>query len=190
MRCPVCNSPHNKVLDSRDGPEGDIRRRRQCSDCAHRFTTRERIEETLPVVVKRDGKRQNFDRTKIRRGLELACRKRPVTREAIEDAVRQIERWVSTRSDKEIESDLLGERIMHHLYSLDQVAYVRFVSVYRSFDSVEEFERLLVEMEKAERVNIRGQRTMFDGDEGEAEPGIAVAARVGSTARGDGAGEE
>jgi transcriptional repressor NrdR len=151
------------VLDSRDGRDSrSIRRRRTCSACGHRFTTRERIEETLPTIVKRDGSKQPFDRKKLLRGLEVACRKRGVTREQLEGVVSAIEQWSMTRGDREIHAAEIGERIMHHLHELDPVAYVRFVSVYRSFESVEEFERLLREMEKAEKTDLEGQRTLFE----------------------------
>jgi transcriptional repressor NrdR len=163
VRCPVCRNPSTKVLDSREGRDGtSIRRRRLCNGCGHRFTTRERIEETLPTVIKRTGQKQPFDRKKILRGLELACRKRPVTRDQLESIVAQVEQWSSTRGDREIHAAEIGERIMHHLHDLDAVAYVRFVSVYRSFHTVEEFERLLHEMEKAEKVDTAGQRTLFE----------------------------
>ncbi len=114
------------------------------------------------MVLKRGGDRQTFDRGKILRGLELACRKRPVTREHLDEVVRAIEQWASTRGDREVSSDEIGDQMMHHLYALDQVAYVRFVSVYRSFTTIEEFEELLHEMAKAERVDIEGQRTLFE----------------------------
>lgn len=162
MQCPVCGSRSNKVLDSREGRDGGIRRRRACGECGHRFTTRERIEETLPIVLKRGGERQTFDRGKILRGLELACRKRGIGREQLDDVVRAIEQWASTRGDREVHSEEIGEQMMHHLYALDQVAYVRFVSVYRSFETIEEFETLLHEMAKAEQVNVEGQRTLFE----------------------------
>lgn len=160
MECPVCGGRNTKVVDSRDSRDG-VRRRRVCNACGHRFTTRERIDETLPMVLKRTGERQPFDRSKIRRGLEIACRKRGIPSEALDRIVTQIETWASTRGERELNSEALGERIMHHLYVLDQVAYVRFVSVYRSFESIEEFEHLLREMQKAERVDIEGQRTLF-----------------------------
>jgi transcriptional repressor NrdR len=114
------------------------------------------------VVIKRGGDRQSFDRGKVMRGLELACRKRPIKREQLEELVRSIEQWASTRGDREVSSAEIGEQMMHHLYALDQVAYVRFVSVYRSFETIEEFEHLLHEMAKAERVNVEGQRTLFE----------------------------
>lgn len=162
MRCPVCDSRNTRVLDSRESKDAGIRRRRSCSDCGHRFSTKERIEETLPSVLKRDGTRQTFDRKKLIRGLQLACRKRPVSDDQIERIVQAIERWAATRGDRDVPADHVGERVMHHLHELDAVAYVRFVSVYQSFETVEEFERLLKEMEKAERVNVEGQRTLFD----------------------------
>jgi len=154
------------VLDSREGRDGlSIRRRRACNGCGHRFTTRERIDEAVPIVIKRDGTRQPFDREKIMRGLEAACRKRPVKRDRLESIVSTVEQWSATRGDREIFAAEIGERIMHHLHELDAVAYVRFVSVYRSFESVEEFEHLLQEMEKAEKVDVEGQRTLFEAAE-------------------------
>ncbi len=164
MLCPVCRSASTKVLDSRDGRDGSsVRRRRSCNACGHRFTTHERIEETLPVVIKRDGTKQAFDRGKLLRGLQLACRKRRVPREQLDAIVQQVEQWSSTRGDRELEAEEIGERVMDHLYELDEVAYVRFVSVYRSFESVAEFSTLLREMEKAQRVDPAGQRTLFEG---------------------------
>lgn len=163
MHCPVCDSPTTKVLDSRDGRDGaSIRRRRSCVTCGHRFTTHERIDETLPMVVKRDGRKQPFDREKLMSGIVHACRKRPIKREQLDRVVQQVEQWVATRGDREIQAPEIGSRVMHHLHELDMVAYVRFVSVYRSFESVEEFEALLHEMEKAEKVDPEGQRTLFE----------------------------
>ena len=163
LECPVCHNPNTKVLDSRDGRDGaSIRRRRQCEGCGHRFTTFERIEENLPMVVKRGGGRQPFDRNKLLLGLKLACRKRPVKGEDLESVVQQIEQWALTRGDREIHAAEVGQRAMHYLHDLDPVAYVRFVSVYRSFETVEEFEHLLHEMEKEQRVDPAGQRTLFE----------------------------
>jgi transcriptional repressor NrdR len=170
VRCPVCRNPNTKVLDSRDGRDAtSIRRRRQCEGCGHRFTTFERIEENLPVVLKRGGMRQPFDRNKLLGGLKIACRKRPVKAEQLEQIVAQIEQWAFTRGDREIHAMEIGERAMHYLHEVDEVAYVRFVSVYRSFESVAEFERLLHEMEKAERVDPEGQRTLFEAAAARAE---------------------
>lgn len=163
MLCPVCRNPNTKVLDSREGKDAlSIRRRRQCEGCGHRFTTFERIEENLPVVLKRGGGRQPFDRNKLLGGLKLACRKRPVKPEQLEHLVQQVEQWAVTRGDREVHAAEIGERAMHYLHELDPVAYVRFVSVYRSFETVAEFERLLHEMEKAEHVDPVGQRTLFE----------------------------
>jgi transcriptional repressor NrdR len=160
VECPVCGGRDTKVVDSRESRDG-VRRRRVCNECGHRFTTRERIDETLPMVLKRTGERQPFDRAKIRRGLDIACRKRGIPSDSLDRLVTQIETWASTRGEREVSSEDLGERIMHHLYAIDQVAYVRFVSVYRSFETIAEFEHLLREMQKAERVDIEGQRTLF-----------------------------
>lgn len=151
------------MLDSREGRDHrSIRRRRNCNACGHRFTTHERIEETLPGIIKRDGSKQPFDRNKLMRGIEAACRKRGIRREQIERIVVRIEQWSATRGDREVHAAEVGERVMHVLHELDEVAYVRFVSVYRSFESISEFEHLLQEMEKAERVDIEGQRTLFE----------------------------
>lgn len=177
MECPVCGGRDTKVVDSRESRDG-VRRRRVCNECGHRFTTRERIDETLPMVLKRTGDRQPFDRTKIRRGLDIACRKRGIPSDALDRLVTQIETWASTRGEREVSSEALGERIMHHLYGLDQVAYVRFVSVYRSFESIDEFEHLLREMQKAERVDIEGQRTLFPEMVPEVEPASTLASVV------------
>ena len=163
MHCPVCDSPSTKVLDSRDGRDGaSVRRRRSCDDCGHRFTTHERIDETLPVVVKRDRTRQPFNPAKLMLGLEHATRKRGVKREQLERIVQQVEQWCATRGKSEILATEIGERVAHHLHEVDEVAYVRFVSVYRSFESVQEFEHLLHEMEKAQTVDPEGQRTLFE----------------------------
>ena len=165
MLCPVCRGANIKVLDSRDSRDGvAIRRRRACSDCAHRFTTYERIETSLPMVLKRSGGKQAFDRNKILAGLKLAVRKRPVEDEQLEHVVASVELWAATRGEREIHAEEIGERIMQHLHALDPVAYVRFVSVYRSFDSVQAFAHLLHEMEKAAQSSPEGQRTLFEID--------------------------
>lgn len=188
MLCPVCRSASTKVLDSRDGRDGSsVRRRRSCNACGHRFTTHERIEETLPVVIKRDGSKQAFDRGKLLRGLQLACRKRGVRRERLESIVQQVEQWSSTRGDRELHAAEIGERVMHHLYELDEVAYVRFVSVYRSFESAAEFSELLREMEKAQRVDPEGQRTLFSSN---GAPLLELAAARRPRARHDDAGHD
>ncbi len=140
MRCPYCSSLDNKVVDSRIGKEGDtIRRRRECLKCEGRFTTYERVEEVLPLVIKKDGRREPYDRMKILNGLKKACEKRPVSVEAMEKTVADIEKSVQDKGFKEIPSTVIGEEVMGHLHRLDEVAYVRFASVYRSFKDINEF---------------------------------------------------
>ena len=140
MRCPFCASVEDRVIDSRLS-QGDqvIRRRRECEGCGRRFTTYERIEQVLPLVVKKDGRRESFDRLKIMAGLRRACEKRPVAIGALEELTEEIARSLVEAGDKEIESAKIGERVMTALRDLDQVAYVRFASVYRSFKDIHEF---------------------------------------------------
>jgi transcriptional repressor NrdR len=188
--CPVCRGANIKVLDSRDSRDGGaIRRRRSCPDCGHRFTTYERIEISLPVVVKRGGAKQAFDRQKLLAGLKSACRKRPVEDDALDAIVGQVEQWAATRGEKEIQAEEIGERVMQHLHALDAVAYVRFVSVYRSFASVQEFAHLLQEMEKAAAVSPEGQRTLFEVD-ARGQYHAAVAASPDDEPGGGDAGDE
>jgi transcriptional repressor NrdR len=156
MKCPACRDLNNRVIDSRLGKEGDvIRRRRECEKCGRRFTTYERVEEYLPAVVKKDGRREPFDRMKIVAGLKKACEKLPVSLEAIEQAVDKIERMLLDRAEREVPSSVIGEAVMHALYELDTVAYVRFASVYRSFQDIDQFmnelEDLLRERRKQQR---------------------------------------
>lgn len=140
MRCPNCSSIVNKVVDSRMGKEGDsIRRRRECLKCERRFTTYERVEDVLPSVIKKDGRREPYDRMKILNGLKKACEKRPVSMEALEKTLGEIEKALQERGLKEIPSTVIGEEVMNHLHRLDEVAYVRFASVYRSFKDLNEF---------------------------------------------------
>ncbi len=140
MRCPWCAHPEDRVVDSREAQEGQAtRRRRECLGCGRRFTTYERVEEVLPQVVKKDGRREAFDRRKILEGLERACQKRPVSREALDDLVSSVEREVQELGEREVASHAVGERVMARLRALDAVAYVRFASVYRSFADVGEF---------------------------------------------------
>jgi transcriptional repressor NrdR len=140
MKCPFCGEIEDKVIDSRISKDGDsIRRRRECLGCKKRFTTHEKIEETLPSIIKKDGRREPFDRDKILRGMRIACRKRPVSTAAIDAAVDKIERELQERGQKEIKGSEIGERVMQELHELDEVAYVRFASVYRSFKDISEF---------------------------------------------------
>lgn len=147
MKCPFCHDLENRVIDSRLSKAGDlIRRRRECFHCKRRFTTYERVEEMLPMVVKKDGRREVFDRQKIVSGLKKACEKRPVSIAAIEETADRIEQALQERSDKEVPSSVIGEAVMRELHTLDKVAYVRFASVYRSFKDVGEFMRELEEL--------------------------------------------
>jgi transcriptional repressor NrdR len=135
------------VIDSRLAKEGDVvRRRRHCDRCGRRFTTYERVDVTLPMVVKKDGRREPFDRRKIVAGLARACEKRPVSVDTIEETASRIERTVQDGAEKEVASARIGEAVMEALHALDAVAYVRFASVYRSFRDVHEFMRELEEM--------------------------------------------
>lgn len=140
MRCPFCNSADTKVIDSRPTEEGHaIRRRRGCDKCNKRFTTYEKVEETILMVIKKDGRREAFDRAKILNGIIKACEKRPVTMAQMEEIVADIEKTISNSMEKEIESYDIGELIMNHLKDVDEVAYVRFASVYRQFTDVNTF---------------------------------------------------
>lgn len=147
MRCPFCSNTDSKVIDSRLSRDDNvIRRRRECESCERRFTTYERIEEMLPLVVKKDGRREPYDRKKILIGVQKACEKRPVSVETIDQVVEKIEKRLQEAGDKEIPSTKIGERIMSELHDLDQVAYVRFASVYRSFKDLNEFMTELKEL--------------------------------------------
>ena len=140
MKCPFCANGENKVIDSRLSKDGGaIRRRRECLACGQRFTTYEFVEEVLPTVVKKDGRREPFDRTKIRAGIKKACEKRPISTDAIEKIVGNVERTCQEIQEKEIASSAIGEIVMRELHDLDGVAYVRFASVYRQLRDVSEF---------------------------------------------------
>jgi transcriptional repressor NrdR len=140
MKCPFCSHDDTRVVDSRLGKEGNnIRRRRECIDCERRFTTYERVEETLPLVIKKDGRREAFDRQKIISGIQRACEKRPVSIATIEKVVDQMELSLQESGEKEIDASRIGEEVMSALQSIDEVAYVRFASVYRQFRDINEF---------------------------------------------------
>ena len=146
MKCPFCHETDNRVIDSRLSKDSNmIRRRRECSRCNRRFTTYERVEEMMPMVVKKDGRRESYDRIKIISGLKRACEKRPVSVNTIEAIADRIERNLQERGEKEIPSSVIGETLMRELHDTDQVAYVRFASVYRSFKDINEF---MVELEE------------------------------------------
>ena len=140
MRCPYCGFSESKVIDSRPTDESNsIRRRRECLSCAKRFTTYETVESVPLVVVKKDGSRQSFDRSKILGGLIKACEKRPVPLETLEKAVTDIEQKLLGSMEREIPSERVGELVMEQLKTIDQVAYVRFASVYRQFQDIDSF---------------------------------------------------
>lgn len=144
MKCPYCQFLEDKVLDSRVVRDGDaIKRRRECLQCMRRFTTFEHIEERRVRVVKKDGRREPFDRQKLMRGLDLACRKRPVSSEAQERVVDEIERTLYDRGEQEVQAAVIGEMLVEALRKLDPVAYVRFASVYRDFQDLTQFQELL-----------------------------------------------
>ena len=154
MRCPFCSKIEDKVVDTRPSDNDQvIRRRRECLGCGRRFTTYERVDEILPLVIKKDGRREPFDRTKILGGLKKACSKRPVPVEVIEKATDQIERTLEESGEKEIPSSRIGDAVMAALRDIDDVAYVRFASVYRSFRDVNE---LMAELKQL--VETRGRK--------------------------------
>ncbi len=142
MQCPYCREMDSRVIDSRLVAGGTVTwRRRECDACKRRFTTYERVEFTLPTVVKKDGQREPFDRAKVLRSLRIACNKRPVSDDTLEEQAVALERELAESGDKEISSLIIGERVMARLKELDEVAYVRFASVYRSFRDIDEFMR-------------------------------------------------
>jgi len=144
MRCPFCSHPDTHVAETRESDEGDvIRRRRRCPACDKRFTTYERAELAMPAVVKKDGSRSEFDRAKIRASMLLALRKRPVSIDQVDAALGRIEEKLLATAANELPSSKIGEMVMRELKKLDKVAYVRFASVYRSFEGVDEFSRLI-----------------------------------------------
>jgi len=160
MKCPFCAHSESKVIDSRISKDGDaIRRRRECLGCGRRFTTYEFVEEVLPIVVKKDGRREPFDRTKIRAGIKKACEKRPISTDAIETVVNNVEQACQEFQDKEIPSSAIGERIMSELQTLDGVAYVRFASVYRQFRDVGDFVEELKDLLRTRKAGKRRKTT-------------------------------
>jgi transcriptional repressor NrdR len=149
MRCPFCGHLEDRVVDSREAQDGQAtRRRRECAGCSRRFTTYERIEEILPHVVKKDGRREAFDRRKIVDGVGIACKNRPVSAEQVEAPVAGVERQLQELGEREIRTTKIGELVMGRLRTLDEVAYVRFASVYRAFRDVGEFMTELEELQK------------------------------------------
>ncbi|MBX2813701.1 MAG: transcriptional regulator NrdR [Myxococcales bacterium] len=147
MKCPFCSHTVNRVIDSRLSKEGEaIRRRRECGACGKRFTSYERVEEVLPLVVKSDGRRETFDRLKVVEGIRHACEKRPVSLTAIEQVVDDIEKQLQETGEKEVPSRLIGEEVLVRLAAIDDVAYIRYASVFRDFSDLSEFAKELNEL--------------------------------------------
>ena len=147
MKCPFCGNTEDKVIDSRENAEADsIRRRRECLKCLKRYTTYEHIERAPLMVIKKDGRREPFDRNKILAGLVRACEKRPIGMEKLEEIVEDIERQLQREHEKEVKSAIIGELVMSKLSALDEVAYVRFASVYRQFKDINEFMKELKDL--------------------------------------------
>ncbi|HEY8146150.1 MAG TPA: transcriptional regulator NrdR [Kofleriaceae bacterium] len=152
MKCPFCGTDEDKVIDSRQSKDGrEIRRRRECLSCARRFTTYERVEEALPMVIKADGRREPFDRNKIVGGLKRAAAKRPVSVEALEEVAEAVERDIADLGQSEVAASAVGERVLPRLRQLDEVSYVRFASIYRDFRDIDEFAKELGEVVKARK---------------------------------------
>ncbi|MFQ5585272.1 MAG: transcriptional regulator NrdR [Thermodesulfobacteriota bacterium] len=159
MKCPYCTHLEDKVIDSRLSQDGDVtRRRRECLQCSKRFTTYERVEETMPLVIKKDGSREPFDRTKVLNGILKACEKRPVGIEAIEGAVDDLERSFLDSGEREVASTVIGEAVMEELKGLDEVAYVRFASVYREFRDINEFMSELKDLLEVKKGGVEKRR--------------------------------
>jgi transcriptional repressor NrdR len=153
VKCPFCSHVESKVIDSRVGAAGDVtRRRRECERCARRFTTYERVEEIMPLVVKKDGRRETFDRQKILFGLRKACDKRAVSLDQLEAILDGVERELLDTGEREVTAQRVGERVMQELRKVDEVAYVRFASVYRSFRDIDEFRAELESIARARKV--------------------------------------
>ncbi len=167
MRCPFCGSEDTRVVDSRLAEDGDaVRRRRECLSCSDRFTTLERANLRMPQVVKSDGRREAFSEAKLRGGIERALEKRPVDAEAIESAIYRIQHRMRTTGEREISSRSLGEWVMQELSDLDQVAYVRFASVYRSFQDVDEFSEEVRRLQNQPPESIKKkQMSLLPGDD-------------------------
>ena len=149
MKCPYCADPNTQVVDTRENEDGDtVRRRRRCLACDKRFTTYERVELQLPLVVKKNGSRVEYDRDKLYASMALALRKRPVTTESLDAAIDRIEERLVTLGEREVASDRIGELVMRELKKLDKIAYIRFASVYRNFEDLDEFSDAIREVKK------------------------------------------
>lgn len=152
MKCPYCAHEENQVLDSRDSEDlSAVRRRRECLKCSKRFTTYERVDTVDIFIIKKDGRREQFDRSKLLAGIKTACEKRPISIDTIEETVDEIEQNLRRRKTTEIPSKAIGEIVIRRLKALDKVAYIRFASVYRSFEDVESFEKEVQNLTKSDK---------------------------------------
>ena len=150
MRCPFCSCTSNRVIDSRETREGEeIRRRRECDECARRFTTRERVDEVLPKIVKRDERREEYDRAKLEHGIQKACVKRPISENAIQRLVDRVERRLGESGEAEVSSDRLGELVLAELGTLDPLAAARFASVFRDFKTAADYDAFFASLDDA-----------------------------------------
>lgn len=163
MRCPYCNSTDNKVIDSRSADSGEsIRRRRECLKCSRRFTTREHVEERARlVVIKKDGTRVPFDRQKIHNGLEKACYKRTIPTETLQNLVERVEEELHRKYEREVEAIVIGKTVAEYLKNLDQIAYVRFASVYKQFRDLDDFLAEVKEVLESNQDDSTNQATLF-----------------------------
>lgn len=167
MKCPFCNHQDDRVLDTRVQKDGSIRRRRECMQCKARFTTLETLMLNFPMIIKKDGRREPFSKEKILNGLQASCQKRPVSLSQLETIVERIASWVIHRAENEVSSLLIGRKVMSELKKIDDVAYVRFASVYRTFKDVQEFVVTLEDDELSdshEAVNPQLPLTVFNND--------------------------
>ena len=152
MRCPYCGNATNRVIDSRLGRESrEIRRRRECLECTRRFTTRERVEEVLPKIIKRDERREEYDRAKLEHGIQKACAKRPVSENRIQQTVDRVEKQLQESGETEVTTAFLGDRVLGQLLAVDRVAAARFASVFRRFESAADYAEFFAAAERAEK---------------------------------------
>lgn len=160
MKCPKCNGERSSVVDSRNDGQA-IRRRRECQECQFRFSTFERIEYTFPMIIKKDGRRENFLRDKLKSGVQRACEKRPVSVEAVDQLIERVERKLHEKCAKELPSLELGDLVMDELRELDGIAYVRFASVYREFSDVHQFVDTLQSLRPVEDLAVMGKKAQI-----------------------------
>lgn len=156
MKCPFCSHSEDKVLDTRVQKDGGIRRRRECLSCKSRYSTQETVMLSYPFIIKKDGRREPFNKEKLIRGMQASCQKRPVSLAQVEAAVERIAAWLITRGEGEVASKVIGRRVMAELRQLDDVAYVRFASVYRTFKDVQEFVEKLEDDELVDMIDLSG----------------------------------